>query len=145
MKMSIKSALASLVMAAFYTTSASAAVFVQAGAGHPHLSFGTVAWSGEGSATGWRIFDGRSIDPGTVEGGSPKTWDTPLPISVTNATWNAVARTSGTGSGNFTNRICSFTSSGAFSACGSAVAAGSTSSVVVPTDGSAYSQSVWSC
>lgn len=143
MKINIKAALG-LILGALYATSADAAIFVQAASGHPQF-LATTAWSNAWNATGWRITDGRSIDPGgAVEAGAPDTWDVPLPISATNVTWNAVARTSGSGA-TFTNRICAFTSTGAFSNCGNPVAAGSTSSVLVPTDGSAYSQAQWSC
>jgi hypothetical protein len=48
---------------------------------------------------------------------------------------------SGSGGATLRNRICSFNSSGTFIGCGASVAAGSTSTTFVPTDGSAYSQS----
>ncbi|GMV17380.1 MAG: hypothetical protein AMXMBFR56_56040 [Polyangiaceae bacterium] len=129
-----------------YASSASAGVVVQAGAGHPHLGSGTSGWANEWSGSAWLITDGRSILPNNASAWSP-AWDTPIPISATNATWTVIAYAGSSGSGqwSFSNRICTFSSSGAFYSCGSTVGAGSTSQATVPTDGSAYSQSLWSC
>jgi hypothetical protein len=147
--MSIKHSVAALAAISLLVNSAGAAtVFVQAAAGHPHLGSGTHVWADEWTDTIFRINDGRSISllqnlTSNGLGPASRTWDTPIPLTATNQNWNVIAfATTGLVGTSFTNRICTFNSSGVFSSCGASVAAGSTSTALVPTDGSAYSQSV---
>lgn len=141
--MTLKHSVAAVAAISLLVNSAGAAtVIVQAGAGHPHLGSGTQVWTSEWTDSIYRITDGRtiSIQEGTSIGSASRTWDVPIPLTSTNQNWNVIAFATAGGISFLTNRICAFNSSGAFVSCGSSVAPGSTSTTLVPTDGSAYSQ-----
>src|SRR5205085_684938 len=97
--------------------------------------------------------DGRNIAPV----GATRSWDTPIPITATGVNWRAVAYSAARASTFNTNRICGFCgdigvsngaggtclSPGQFANCGGTVGAdgSAVSTVFVPINGAAYSQS----
>lgn len=140
-----KAALA-LVVGCLCAPSAKATIMVQAGAGHPHQGSGTYYWDYEWSDHNWLITDGRSIARSASGANQSWAWDTPIPITSTNAVWHVIAyAASNSGLYQFTNRICTFNSNGTFYTCGSTVTAGNVSQATVPTYGTAYSQSFFYC
>jgi hypothetical protein len=141
--MTFKHSVAVFAAISLFIESASAAtIMIQAGAGHPHQGSGNFAWKDPFADSAFRIIDGRSI---SLTGASfqevSRTWDIPIPITATNQNWSVLAFATEPLLADFSHRICSFNPSGTFSGCGQTVDAGSTSTVSVPTDGTAYSQS----
>jgi hypothetical protein len=120
-------------------------LFLQAGAGFKFLGSGFVQWTNTFAAdTTIQIQDGRRIAvlaPLTFNGtAGNRTWVVPIPVDVTNVNWSSTAYDQSS-SGDFSQRICSFTQPGAFSSCGASVAKSSASTTLVPSGGTAFSQS----
>lgn len=133
-----RSAVALVTAYSLFPSSAGATITLQAASGHPHLTSGTASWTSEWSTgTTFDIVDGRAIHTAVAN----QVWDTPIPITATGVNWNTIAFGGGS---NMTNRICAFTNQGNFSNCGASVIVDTTgqnmSTVFVPSNGSAYSQ-----
>ena len=141
--MNLKHSMAVFAAISLFIESAGATtMYLQAASGHLHLGSGTANYVDEFTDTAIRIIDGRSISFGGNQFVEViRTWDVPIPITSTNVNWSTRAFASAPGAAIFNHRICTFNSFGSFSACGATVAASTTSTASVPTDGSAYSQS----
>ena len=91
-----------------------------------------------------KVKDGRILYMTSPSSGSvSQTWDTPIPIDDTDATWYATARgyIQDTGaSDDLLSRICTFNQDGSFYGCGSSVTYDVQSSAYVPPGGTAYNQ-----
>lgn len=132
---------------------AAATFYINGADGHLFLSSGEAVWKDQytdsSGGTLVRVVDGRKIKLVTPDGIVPmgtRTWVIHIPINDTNANWNVAGRGGG-GSGTASqngHRICSFTSSGNFSGCGAQVTLTETSTVLVPSSGTAFSQSTFS-
>lgn len=131
MRALVKACAALAIVGIFAGSAHAATVVVQANAGRPIVSFGTTSWANTSSVAAWSVIDARSITKNTAGAGN---WATPIPITGTNQNWTAVAF--GTGAG-LSNRICAYTSGGAFSGCGASATSNNPSTVFVPADGSA--------
>jgi hypothetical protein len=134
-----------LAAGAFFTAnSASAAyVYLDAGAGHLHLSNGDVNWTDTFAANyQLKIRDGREIFLAQPPLYSTylATWIVHIPLSGTDATWSSMARGNGD-LAHLSQRICSFDADGNYYNCGSTVGVGSYSNVLVLSGGTAFSQS----
>jgi len=142
MRISIKPLVALVAVCSLYASASGATTFdLQAGSGHPHLTFGVATWSSEWTQPGWQITDGRSI---TFPNSG--AWDTPIPLISTNVNWSALGfGNGGSAEACWTNRICTFDFAGNFSSCGASVGNFFASTAFVPLQGSAYSQTSSSC
>lgn len=118
---------------------AEAATYIQAATGYPYVSL--VDWDDLHVQPWFEIVDGRSVrikQPSccqTVQ----LFWVTPVPVDQTNTNWSSKPyATISSSVSDFDHYLCSFTSTGLFSNCGAQADPGGTSTVLVPTEGTAY-------
>lgn len=139
--------LCSFTMVAGTVSTAHATTFLSlmASTGYPYEAVGAnTAWKNAWTNAWFQIYDGREIWIDQPSAGNTiiQEWAIPIPINSTNSTWN-VAPQGGSGDSGFSDAmetmICSYDANGDFSGCGSPVALGGTSSVLVPSSGAAFS------
>lgn len=112
---------------------------VQAAQGQPFASFGAASVRGIYDSTSFNIFDGRQVI--LVSAGVLQRWVTPVTMRETNETLFARFIGYKSRSGDLLQmRLCSFGEYGNFYSCSSYVNRFVTTSVFVPTDGSAFAQ-----